>query len=143
MEVGGRGMARRAESRPRGRGSGGRCLQSLVTERKRGSPVIEPVMLIYHLPSSLVAGARKWLRGVLELGQQQKALMTWYHLPNSIVRTCELTMQGSRRRKACTRRRGLARGDQGPHQMSVIRHSGITHKRPLGPKYRTISCGTQ
>ena len=27
--------------------------------------------------------------------------------------------------------------------MLVMRHSGIASKRPLGPKYRTISCGTQ
>ena len=66
MEVGGRGMARRAESRPKERGSGGQRLHSLVTKGKRGSPVIRQVMLIYHLLRLL----SDWGKGATEAGDQ-------------------------------------------------------------------------
>ena len=84
MEVGGRGMARRAESRPKERGSG-RRLQSLVTKGKRGSPVIRQVMLIYHLLRLLSDWGKAATKQAIK--QVQRALMTWYYFPNSILQT--------------------------------------------------------
>ena len=93
MEVGGHGMARRAESRPKERGSG-RRLQSLVTKGKRGSPVIRQVMLIYHLLRLL----SDWGKGVTEAGNQTGAkgtddlvLFPKFYLTN--IRTDEAALE--------------------------------------------------
>ena len=65
--------------------SGGRRLHSLVTKGKRGSPVIRQVMLIYHLLRLL----SDWGKGATKqaIKRVQRALMTWYYFPNSILQT--------------------------------------------------------